>query len=152
MSEVGATADDRPYYAEGFVGQAADEGNDRCQRKVVNGENRDSAGFSVDKLYLPFLSRVLKLHIMLNIDDRKKILDLAAKYALKKVLLFGSAARMDSGYKDIDLAVDGIRPQDFFRLYGELLTQLSLPVDLLDLSRPSRFGNIVREEGMLLYG
>jgi len=89
---------------------------------------------------------------MINSDDKRKILELAAKYTLKRVLLFGSAARMDSGYKDIDLAVEGVRPQDYFRLYGELLTQLSLPVDLLDISRPSRFERIVREEGVLLYG
>jgi len=89
---------------------------------------------------------------MLNIEDRRKILELAAKYALKRVLLFGSAAKMDSGYRDIDLAIEGIRPQDFFQFYGELLTHLSLPVDLLDLSRPSRFESIVREEGVLLYG
>ena len=89
---------------------------------------------------------------MLNVADRQMILDLAAKYALKRVLLFGSAARRDTGYHDIDLAVEGVRPQDFFSLYGELLSRLSLPVDLIDLSRPSRFTQLVREEGVPIYG
>jgi predicted nucleotidyltransferase len=89
---------------------------------------------------------------MISVDDSKTIRELAAKYSLKKVLLFGSAARQDSGYRDIDLAVEGIRPQDFFRFYGELMSRLSVPVDLLDMSRPKRFSRIVYREGISLYG
>ena len=43
---------------------------------------------------------------MISREDIKTIKELAEKYALKKVLLFGSAARQDSGYGDIDLAVE----------------------------------------------
>jgi predicted nucleotidyltransferase len=89
---------------------------------------------------------------MISVDDSKTIRELAAKYSLKKVLLFGSAARQDSGYRDIDLAVEGIRPQDFFRFYGELMSRLSVPVDVLDMSRPKRFSRIVYREGISLYG
>lgn len=87
---------------------------------------------------------------MLNVTDSKLIADLATKYALKGVFLFGSAARMDDGYRDIDLAIEGIRPQDFFRLYGELLSRLSRPVDLVDLDEPSSFTRFLREEGKLV--
>lgn len=89
---------------------------------------------------------------MISVDDSKTIRELAAKYSLKKVLLFGSAARKDSGYRDIDLAVEGIRPQDFFSFYGELMSRLSVPVDLLDLSHPKRFTRMVEKEGIPLYG
>jgi len=89
---------------------------------------------------------------MISADDIKTIRELAAKYSLKKVLLFGSAARQDSGFRDIDLAVEGVRPQEFFLLYGELMSRLSMPVDVLDLSRAKRFSRMVSREGIPLYG
>jgi len=89
---------------------------------------------------------------MLSVDDSKTIKELAAKYSLKRVLLFGSAARQDSGFRDIDLAVEGLLPQEFFGFYGELMRRLSLPVDVIDLSRSSRFTRMIREEGVPIYG
>jgi uncharacterized protein len=89
---------------------------------------------------------------MLSIEDRQSIRDLAAKYDVKRVLLFGSAARLERGYRDIDLAIEGIRPRDFFRFYGELLGRLSLPVDLVDLAKPGRFTDLIRQEGIPIYG
>lgn len=89
---------------------------------------------------------------MLSIQDKTVVKELAAKYAVRKVFVFGSAAQRDVGYRDIDLAVDGLRPQEFFRFYGELLRRLSLPVDLVDLSRPSRFTRMIREEGVPIHG
>ena len=87
---------------------------------------------------------------MLSVTDRQMIADLAVKYAVKGVFLFGSAAKLDAGYRDIDLAIEGIRPQDFFRLHGELLSHLSRPVDLIDLDEPSPFTRFLREEGKLV--
>lgn len=89
---------------------------------------------------------------MISTEDRQSIRDLAAKYAVKRVLLFGSAAKQERGYRDIDLAIEGIRPGDFFRFYGELLGCLSLPVDLVDLSKPGRFVDLIRREGIPIYG
>jgi predicted nucleotidyltransferase len=90
------------------------------------------------------------MSIMLSIADRQMITDLAAKYALKGVFLFGSAASTAAGYRDIDLAVAGVRPQDFFRLHGELLSRLSRPVDLIDLDEPNPFTRLLKEEGKLV--
>lgn len=89
---------------------------------------------------------------MISIEDQQRVRDLAAKYAVRRVLLFGSAAKTDGGYRDIDLAIEGIRPCDFFRFYGELLGRLSLPVDLVDLSKPGRFTELIRQEGIPIYG
>lgn len=89
---------------------------------------------------------------MVSAHDRHAIQELAAKYGVRRVLLFGSAARSDVGYGDIDLAIDGIRPREFFSFYGELLTRLSRPVDLIDLSRSSRFTRMIQEEGVPIYG
>ena len=58
----------------------------------------------------------------------------------------------DSESNDIDLAVEGIRPEIFFKFYGELLRSLSKPVDLVDLSRKSLFNRIIEERGVKIYG
>lgn len=89
---------------------------------------------------------------MVSTHDRQAIQELAAKYGVRRVLLFGSAARRDVGYRDIDLAIDGIQSRDFFNFYGELLRRLSLPVDVVDLSRSSRFTRMIQEEGVPIYG
>jgi len=89
---------------------------------------------------------------MLSVKDKRVIQELSSKYDVKRVLVFGSAARDESGFRDIDLAVEGINPKDFFAFYGALLRQLSMPVDLVDLSRSSRFTRMIREEGVPVHG
>jgi predicted nucleotidyltransferase len=90
------------------------------------------------------------MRTMLSTADKQMIADLAAKYGLKGIFLFGSAAGTAASYRDIDLAVEGVRPQDFFRLYGELLSRLSRPVDLIDLDEPNPFTRFLKEEGKLV--
>lgn len=53
--------------------------------------------------------------------------------------------------RDIDLAVEGLAPEEFFRFYGDLLFSLSKPVDLVDLSQDSKFTRLIRREGLPLY-
>jgi predicted nucleotidyltransferase len=72
------------------------------------------------------------------------------KTAITYLILFGSALSSEKP-GDIDLAVDGLAPEYFFRFYGELMWKLSLPVDLVDLTRRNRFTELVRTEGTLLY-
>ena len=89
---------------------------------------------------------------MISREDKSAIIHLAARYGAKRVLLFGSGADPERVAADIDLAVEGIRPADFFRFYGELLFSLSKPVDLVDLSTDSKFTRLVQRDGMALYG
>ncbi len=74
------------------------------------------------------------------------------KYKVPTIYLFGSSLDRDSGYNDIDLAVKGIKPEIFFKFYGELLRNLSKPVDLVDLSKKSLFNQIIEEKGVRIYG
>jgi predicted nucleotidyltransferase len=89
---------------------------------------------------------------MLSQHDKDVIRRLARQYGLKRVLLFGSAARSGRTPRDIDLAVEGLDPRRFFDFYGDLLFAISLPVDLFDLSKRGRFADLVREEGVPIYG
>ena len=90
---------------------------------------------------------------MISEKDRLKIVSIATQYNVKRVLLFGSSAfsRSKEG-NDIDLAVEGVREEDFFKFYGELLFSLKKPVDLIDLSLKNKFNYLVQREGIPIYG
>ena len=53
---------------------------------------------------------------------------------------------------NIDIAVKGLRPELFFKFYGELTKQLPKPVDLVDLSRKTLFTDIIEEEAVRICG
>jgi len=88
---------------------------------------------------------------MISEQDKAAICDLARRYDVGEVLLFGSSADREKQAKDIDLAVEGIAPEKFFRFYGDLLFGLSRPVDLIDLSKDTKFNRLVHREGIRLY-
>lgn len=88
---------------------------------------------------------------MISEEDRSVIVDLATRYKVLRVLLFGSSADPESESNDIDLAIEGVAPERFFRFYGDLLFGLSKPVDVIDLSRESKFTRMVRREGVPVY-
>jgi uncharacterized protein len=89
---------------------------------------------------------------MISEKDKKVIVDLSKKYHAKRVLLFGSSSDPLKEGRDIDLAVEGIAPGDSFDYYGDLMLNLSKPVDLIDLSETSKFVALIKEEGIPLYG
>ena len=88
---------------------------------------------------------------MISEKDKLAILDVAKRYRVSRILLFGSSAGPSSEGSDIDLAVEGIHPGDFFQFYGDLIFSVSKPLDLIDLSSKSKFTQIVRREGIVLY-
>jgi predicted nucleotidyltransferase len=89
---------------------------------------------------------------MLNENEKNIIIEIAKRFGAKRVLLFGSSADPQKRGKDIDLAVEGLPAEDFFGFYGELLFSLPLPVDLVDLASKSKFNQMVRREGVAIYG
>lgn len=89
---------------------------------------------------------------MITESEKKTIREISERYAIKRVLLFGSSITLDKESRDIDLAVEGTSPKDFFRYYGDLMLELAKPVDVIDLSDVSKFTKMIREEGIPLYG
>lgn len=84
-------------------------------------------------------------------QDREAITRLAEHYSITRLLLFGSSTDPTREGRDIDLAVEGLPPQDFFRFYGDLLFSVSKPVDLVDLAQNSKLTRHIRREGLSLY-
>ena len=87
---------------------------------------------------------------MIDIKDREIILAMARKYHVSKVLLFGSSLSENEESRDIDIAIEGIADNDYFAFYGDLLCALSKPVDVIDLSKKSKFVDMVLREGVRL--
>ena len=88
---------------------------------------------------------------MISEQDKATITEVARRYNVRGVLLFGSSADPKTEANDIDLAVEGIAPEEFFSFYGDLLFGLSKPVDLIDLSSDTKFNRLVYREGIRLY-
>ena len=97
-------------------------------------------------------NNVMRWTIMIGEMDKQIITHCAKKYKVSSIYLFGSSLDEGSEPKDIDLAVKGIRPNVFFKFYGELMRNLSKPVDLVDLSRKSLFNQIIEEKRVKIYG
>lgn len=90
---------------------------------------------------------------MISPEDRETIVRLAQRHGVRRILLFGSSATESPAEAgDIDLAVEGVEPSRFFAFYGDLMFGLSKPVDLVDLGKQSRFTELVRREGIPVYG
>ena len=89
---------------------------------------------------------------MISTEDKYKLLEIAQKYNISKLYLFGSNLDDKSDSEDIDLAVDGIEGSLFFKFYSELIFSLSKPVDLIDLKKKSLLNEMIKSEGILLYG
>jgi len=89
---------------------------------------------------------------MLSNEDKYQLLEIAKKYNVSKVYLFGSTLDSENGAKDIDLGVEGLADSRFFEFYGELIFALSKPVDLVDLRKNTLLNKMIRAEGVLLYG
>jgi predicted nucleotidyltransferase len=89
---------------------------------------------------------------MITETDQEAIRSICQKYGIKRALLFGSSVEATREARDIDLAVEGVAPEDFFRFYGDLMFAVSKPIDIVDLSGHSKFLDLIRREGVALYG
>ena len=89
---------------------------------------------------------------MISEQDKSKIIKIGVQYHVGEILLFGSNIDPNREASDIDLAVAGIAPENFFNFYGDLLFELSKPVDLIDLSSDTKFNKLVYRDGIRLYG
>ena len=77
--------------------------------------------------------------------------DILRRHGATRIVLFGTALDAPEAARDLDLAVDGIEGWGFFRAAAEVEREVSVPVDLVPLSPPSRFTRHIERRGRLLY-
>lgn len=81
-----------------------------------------------------------------------KIVDISKEFGAKKVLLFGSCLEDIKSAKDIDIAVAGIKPREFFKYYGKVSMRVDDEVDIVDLDDiREHFYKRILSQGRVLY-
>jgi predicted nucleotidyltransferase len=88
---------------------------------------------------------------MISVMDKKLIIRFAKQYQLTKVILFGSSLEQKEAY-DIDIAVKGIKPDQFYDFSWDLFKNLSKPVDIIDLEISNQFNALIERDGLKIYG
>lgn len=81
-----------------------------------------------------------------------KIVTISEAFGAKKVLLFGSCLENVETAHDIDIAVAGIRPQDFFKYYSKVSLAVDDEVDVVDLDDArEHLYNRILAKGKVIY-
>lgn len=65
--------------------------------------------------------------------ELEKIIAISKEFGAEKVFLFGSCVEDIESAQDIDIAVRGIKPREFFGYYGKVSMVVDDEVDLVDL-------------------
>lgn len=79
------------------------------------------------------------------------IIELAEEFEVSTVYIFGSSLS-EVEYNDIDIGVEGIKSDIFFRFYGQLILRLPKMVDLIDMDTNENFSKYIKETGKMIYG
>lgn len=83
----------------------------------------------------------------------KEAVEILKEYGVKRIFLFGSVARgISRDYSDIDLACEGLLPEQFFKVLGKLLVMTGRSIDLVDMEEvKDTVRRRIEKEGILLY-
>ena len=90
----------------------------------------------------------------MNLTDEELniIQELAKKFEIGSVYIFGSALEDNTTRNDIDIAVADVPAGMFFKFYGALLRRLGHQVDIVDLSIKNSVTKIITREAVKIYG
>ncbi|GLI38463.1 DNA polymerase III subunit beta [Geobacter hydrogenophilus] len=83
-------------------------------------------------------------------EHYERIKEMAQSYGATRVILFGSAVENPEGARDIDIACDGIEGWKLYELAARLEDELQTPFDVVPLSPPNRFTQLVEKRGRVL--
>ena len=85
-------------------------------------------------------------------NELLKIVEISKEFGVRKILLFGSCLEDIKTANDIDIAVSGVKPKDFFKYYGKISMATTNEVDLIDLNdvRP-HLHNRILSTGKVIY-
>lgn len=78
------------------------------------------------------------------------ITTLARSYGATRLFLFGSALDAPESARDLDLACDGVHGWKLYEFAARLEQELNIPLDLVPLSPPTRFTQLIERRGRRL--
>jgi len=70
--------------------------------------------------------------------ELKKIVSISREFGARRVLLFGSCLEDIKSAQDIDIAISGVKPREFFKYYGKVSMVVDDEVDIVDLDDVKR--------------
>ena len=84
--------------------------------------------------------------------ELKKIVEISKEYGAEKIILFGSCLKNIKSANDIDIAVAGVKPRDFFYYYGKVSMTVDDRIDIVDLDEiKGHLYNRILDKGKVLY-
>jgi predicted nucleotidyltransferase len=90
------------------------------------------------------------LGMAFNQEQFDKITLLAKDFGATRLILFGSAQDNPDTARDIDLACDGVPGWKLYELAARLEEEINVPLDLVPLSPPNRFTQMIERRGRRL--
>lgn len=83
-------------------------------------------------------------------SDIARAVEVLQAAGAREVYLFGSCATAAMGeHCDVDLGVNALPPQSFFKAMSQATAVLPRPLDLIDLDEPTPFTRYLKEERLL---
>ena len=83
-------------------------------------------------------------------EDIKTAIEYLKSEGCTEIYIFGSIAEGDiRANSDIDIAVRGLTPENYFSVYGELMMRIKTSVDLVDMDLQKGFGETLQASGEL---
>jgi len=83
-------------------------------------------------------------------DQLDRVVTLAKAHGATRLVLFGSAAVTPEQARDLDLTCDGVPGWSFYALGARLEEELQIPLDLIPLTPPTRFTQVIEQQGKVL--
>jgi predicted nucleotidyltransferase len=88
--------------------------------------------------------------MLLTTHEIDKIIEIARKYHIRRLILFGSALNKFGDYRDIDLACEGLSGWTLYEFGSKIEDLLNKPVDVVPLTPPNRFTHYIESKGQVL--
>jgi len=83
-------------------------------------------------------------------EQLEKVITLAKAYGATRLILFGSALESLEQARDLDLACDGVPGWKLYELGARLEEELGITLDLIPLSPPTPFTQLIQRKGRVL--
>jgi predicted nucleotidyltransferase len=88
---------------------------------------------------------------MVSKEQISKCVEIAKRYGIRKLVLFGSAYENPEQAKDIDLLASGVNSSSFFAMGTDMEKETGVRVDLIPMEPETRFVRYNLSYGKVLY-
>lgn len=88
---------------------------------------------------------------MVTKEQLTKCIEIASKFGVTKLILFGSCLDSLANARDIDLLCEGVKNEDYFKMVAEMETAVGITVDIVTIEPKTPFVDYNLRKGRLLY-